>query len=165
LITQLQRRINPAGALDVMIRPYGNNQVEVIIPDAESSELDLIKNKITKAGILEFMMVANTNDHELLITRAQDTSQRGLPYVTSRSNNIRMGRWVRIERDENGDYRFFPGAVQARQAGGAPMLTPFGHLVRGGLEGEPLEVLMKMEPEGHRVQGKHLSSARVGRDE
>lgn len=165
LITQLQRRINPAGALDVMIRPYGNNQVEVIIPDAESSELDLIKNKITKAGILEFMMVANTNDHELLINRAQDPSQRGLPYVTSRSNNVRMGRWVRIERDELGEYRFSPGAIQARQAGGTPMLTPFGHLVRGGLEGEPLEVLMKMEPEGHRVQGKHLSSARVGRDE
>ncbi|MEX1039447.1 MAG: protein translocase subunit SecD [Pirellulaceae bacterium] len=165
LITQLQRRINPAGALDVMIRPYGNNQVEVIIPDAESSELDLIKNKITKAGILEFMMVANTNDHELLINRAQDPNQVGLPYVTSRSNNIRMGRWVRIERDEEGEYRFFPGAFQARQAGGTPMLTPYGHLVRGGLEGEPLEVLMKMEPEGHRVQGKHLSSARVGRDE
>ncbi len=160
LIVQLQKRINPSGVSEVVIRPYGENQVEVIVPQAESADLDSIKRLITKAGVLDFMIVANKQDHDYLLTRAEDEAQLGVTFVTDRKGN-RIGRWVRVDDDAR-------GAV-GNPNFSDPSLTPFlnqqRHLVRGGGPGVPFEVLMKVErPEG-RLGGKHLSAAAVTRDD
>jgi len=160
LITQLQKRINPSGVSEVVIRPYGENQVEVIVPQAESADLESIKRLITKAGVLDFMIVANKQDHDYLLSRAQDEAQLGVTYVTDREGN-RIGRWVRVDDDARGAV----GEPNLSQPTLEPYLNSQRHLVRGGGPGVPFEVLMKVERPAARLGGKHLSSARIEQDE
>lgn len=160
LITQLQKRINPSGVSEVVIRPYGENQVEVIVPQAESSDLESIKRLITKAGVLDFMIVANKQDHDYLITRAQDEAQIGVTYVTDREGK-RIGRWVRVDDDARGSV----GESNFSDPSLTPYLNSQRHLVRGGGPGIPFEVLMRVERPEFRLGGKHLSSAAIARDE
>ena len=160
LITQLQKRINPSGVSEVVIRPYGENQVEVIVPQAESADLDSIKRLITKAGVLDFMIVANKQDHDYLITRAEDESQLGATFVTGR-DGARIGRWVRVDDDARGAV----GEPNFANPNLTPYLNSQRHLVRGGGPGVPFEVLMRVERPEARLGGKHLSSAAVTRDE
>ncbi|WDI42709.1 protein translocase subunit SecD [Bremerella sp. P1] len=160
LITQLQKRINPSGVSEVVIRPYGENQVEVIVPQAESADLDSIKRLITKAGVLDFMIVANKQDHDYLITRAEDEAQIGVTFVTDREGN-RIGRWVRVDDDARGAV----GEPNFANPNLTPYLNSQRHLVRGGGPGVPFEVLMRVERPEARLGGKHLSSSAVTRDE
>jgi len=160
LITQLQKRINPSGVSEVVIRPYGENQVEVIVPQAESADLDSIKRLITKAGVLDFMIVANKQDHDYLITRAEDEAQIGVTFVTDRQGN-RIGRWVRVDDDARGAV----GEPNFANPNLTPYLNSQRHLVRGGGPGVPFEVLMRVERPEARLGGKHLSSSSVTRDE
>ncbi|MBA2116014.1 protein translocase subunit SecD [Bremerella alba] len=160
LITQLQKRINPSGVSEVIIRPYGENQVEVIVPQAESSDLDSIKRLITKAGVLDFMIVANKQDHDYLFTRAEDEAQIGVTYVSDREGN-RIGRWVRVDDEARGAV----GEPNFADPNLTPYLNSQRHLVRGGGPGVPFEVLMRVERPEARLGGKHLSSSRVQRDE
>ncbi|QDU74887.1 bifunctional preprotein translocase subunit SecD/SecF [Bremerella volcania] len=160
LITQLQKRINPSGVSEVVIRPYGENQVEVIVPQAESADLDSIKRLITKAGVLDFMIVANKQDHDYLITRAEDEGQIGVTFVTDREGN-RIGRWVRVDDDARGAV----GEPNFANPNLTPYLNSQRHLVRGGGPGVPFEVLMRVERPEARLGGKHLSSSAVTRDE
>ena len=47
LIAAISQRVNPGGVKEVTVRPYGNEQVEIIIPRADDAEIDLIKRKIS----------------------------------------------------------------------------------------------------------------------
>ncbi len=58
-----------------MIRPYGERQVEIIIPEVETEEVEVIKTQIGTAGRLEFRIVANRRDHAAIIAAAQQQSQ------------------------------------------------------------------------------------------
>ncbi|PQO34414.1 protein translocase subunit SecD [Bremerella cremea] len=160
LIQQLQKRINPSGVSEVVIRPYGENQVEVQIPLAESADLDSIKRRITKAGVLDFLILANSQDHDFLMTRAQDESQYGVTYVTDREGN-RIGRWVRVEKDRAGAV----GNYNPTSTDMTPMINESRHMVRGGGPGQTLEALMKVEPPEYQLSGSHLNGASVTRDE
>ncbi|MEW4453982.1 protein translocase subunit SecD [Bremerella sp. JC817] len=160
LITQLQKRINPSGTSEVVIRPYGENQIEVIVPQAESSDLASIKRLITKAGVLDFLIVANKQDHDFLMTRAEDESQIGATFVTDRKGE-RIGRWVRVDDDARGTV----GGGNISDPSLKPYVNGQRHMVRGGGPGLPLEVLMRVERPEYRLGGKHLSSAAVTRDE
>lgn len=77
-VAPLQNRINPSGMNESVVRPAGDDKIEIIIADVEESEIDEVKRKITNAGILQFRIVANQNDHEDLIkaarTQAEDPS-------------------------------------------------------------------------------------------
>jgi len=87
LIPSLIKRINPSGTQEIMIRPYGENQIEIIIPEVDQREVDRIKTLISQAGILRFAILANRRDHqrEIELARAQagEASQR-----------LRLGRTV-----------------------------------------------------------------------
>jgi SecD/SecF fusion protein len=87
LIPSLIKRINPSGTQEIMIRPYGENQIEIIIPEVDQREVDRIKQVISQAGILRFAILANRRDHqrEIELARAQagEASQR-----------LRLGRTV-----------------------------------------------------------------------
>ena len=76
LIAALRRRINQGGVKEVTIRPYGSRQIEIIIPKADDAEVDIVKNKITTAGALEFRIVANRQDHVQIIEAAREVEGR-----------------------------------------------------------------------------------------
>ena len=92
LVQAVTKRVNPGGVKEVTIRPYGVNQIEIIIPKADEAELDRIKNKISSTGLLEFRITANERDHANLIELAKklDTSTKSL--VTENSDGYERGR-------------------------------------------------------------------------
>ena len=103
LIVALTRRINPGGTKEIVIRPFGERQVEIIIPDVDPLEIERIKKTISTAGMLEFRIVANGRDHaalfELARSQASDPLQRRLATVKDATGKA-VGFWARVARDE-----------------------------------------------------------------
>ena len=83
----LSIRLNPSGTKEILIRPIGDDQIEITIPDVDPAEIANIKEIITNAGILQFRIVANANDHRDIIDVA--TAQ-----ANSDDQNIRLNRNV-----------------------------------------------------------------------
>ena len=83
----LSIRLNPSGTKEILIRPIGDDQIEITIPDVDPTEIANIKEIITNAGILQFRIVANANDHRDVIDVA--TAQ-----ANSDDQNIRLNRNV-----------------------------------------------------------------------
>lgn len=94
LVAAISRRVNPGGQKEVTVRQFGLDQIEVILPEVEQSEVEQIKTIISKAGVLEFRILANPSDprHRAAIAQAG----------RSRSANVRLegeiaARWVRLD--------------------------------------------------------------------
>ena len=64
LIAAVSRRVNPGGVKDVTIRQYGVEQIEIIIPYVDEDEAKRIESDVSRAGTLEFRILANTRDHK-----------------------------------------------------------------------------------------------------
>ncbi len=60
LIGALGRRINPGGVREIIIRPYGARQIEIIVPEADEAEARRMKSRISRIGTLEFRILATT---------------------------------------------------------------------------------------------------------
>jgi SecD/SecF fusion protein len=94
LVAAVSRRVNPGGQKEVTVRRYGLDQLEVIVPDVDQAEVDLIKRIVSSAGVLEFRITANPEDprHKRVIelgTNASGTT------VLDGTNPI--GRWVQLD--------------------------------------------------------------------
>lgn len=106
LIPSLIKRINPSGTQEIMIRPYGESQIEIIIPEVDQREVDRIKGIIEKAGILRFAILANRRDHQRLIeiarNQADETSQarRLARTVLDVDGETTIGFWALVDREE-----------------------------------------------------------------
>ncbi|RLT15705.1 MAG: protein translocase subunit SecD [Planctomycetota bacterium] len=94
LVAAVSRRVNPGGQKEVTVRRYGLDQLEVIVPDVDQAEVDLIKRIVSSAGVLEFRITANPEDprHKQVIecaTRSAGTtvSAEGRP----------IGHWVQLD--------------------------------------------------------------------
>ncbi|TWU60428.1 bifunctional preprotein translocase subunit SecD/SecF [Rubripirellula tenax] len=70
LLEPLSRRINPSGTQEIVIRPYGEKQIEIIVPEVDQREVDRIKGLVEEAGILRFAILANQSDHSPQINLA-----------------------------------------------------------------------------------------------
>jgi preprotein translocase subunit SecD len=94
LVAAVSRRVNPGGQKEVTVRQYGLDQIEVIIPEIEQSEVDLIKRIVSSAGVLEFRILANRDDarHQAAITVAKQTAGS-----TVRQKEEVLARWVQID--------------------------------------------------------------------
>ncbi len=115
LVEPLTRRINPSGTQEIVIRPYGESQIEIIIPEVDQHEVDRIKRKVEEAGILRFAIVANQVDHLAQINLAENQSQssdQGLKTseVVTDSGGEVVGMWATVDREvvngEPGPLRF-----------------------------------------------------------
>jgi SecD/SecF fusion protein len=94
LVAAVSRRVNPGGQKEVTVRQFGLDQIEVILPEVEQSEVDQVKKIISSAGVLEFRIVANRADprHRTAITQAE-----GFRGQTVRIQGEPAARWVRID--------------------------------------------------------------------
>jgi SecD/SecF fusion protein len=113
LISVLQERIDPTGTKEVSIRPYGEGQVEIIIPKANKQELDYIERRISTAGSLVFRITASERfeEHQLIIDLALDPTATPLNEDVVRSEGREIARWVEMDETE------FP-TLEAAQARG-----------------------------------------------
>jgi len=104
LIQAVSRRVNPGGVKEVTIRPLGDSQIEVIIPEADREEVERIKRKISAAGTLEFRILANNRDHATLIEQAMQRPDRELRDPEGRL----LAWWVPITRGRENDVAVYP---------------------------------------------------------
>jgi SecD/SecF fusion protein len=97
LVGAVSRRVNPGGQKEVTVRRYGLDQLEVIVPEVDQSEVDLIKRIVSSAGVLEFRILANPEDprHKKAIelgslTAGTQVSQDGTP----------IARWIELDTEK-----------------------------------------------------------------
>ncbi|MEM9643766.1 MAG: protein translocase subunit SecD, partial [Planctomycetota bacterium] len=137
LVEPLTQRINPSGTQEIVIRPYGETEIEIIVPAVDQREVDRIKGKIEEAGILRFAIVANQSDHQGVIEQAllQAESASPLGELVGSAENASYGRWVRVGRETQENNRGIrPFRVQVSQA---TLRNPD----TGAIVSPPLEVL------------------------
>ena len=116
LVAAVSRRVNPGGQKEVTVRQYGLNQIEVIVPEVDQAEVELIKRIVSSAGVLEFRIVANPQDprHKDVIAKASRS-----PGMQVNDGKRPIGRWVQIDTakiDPSGD----PSLITRQAADGNP---------------------------------------------
>ncbi len=94
LVAAVSRRVNPGGQKEVTVRRYGLDQLEVIVPDVDQAEVDLIKRVVSSAGVLEFRITANPEDPRH--RRAVELSSRGAG-TTVTDGKSAIARWVQLD--------------------------------------------------------------------
>ena len=159
LVTAIGRRINPGGVKEVIIRPFGQNQIEIVIPDVDDSEIERYKDKITSAGTLEFRIVANRRDprHTAVIEAADARPEDKVLYMRDVDGNP--------VRDETGALKILgwwvPVSVDADVTHIASNDTPQRPLKMGDRTLTEVLVVNDM----YNVTGAYLSSSRPSVDE
>ncbi|MBC8873418.1 MAG: hypothetical protein H8E44_28610, partial [Planctomycetes bacterium] len=172
LIRALTNRVNPAGMKEVVVRRYGEWQVEIVVPQADRRELAMIKKLISTAGTLEFRIVAKPNHapHEYVINlakqQAQDRNKRRAKNVRDGDDTI-VGYWARVDREEGEDGKL--GALRVQVAGDVIRNATTGELTAWNqieLDSVEIDVLMIVDedPRFH-VKGEHLGMVSRGYDE
>ena len=94
LVAAVSRRVNPGGQKEVTVRRFGLDQIEVIVPEVDQSEVDLIKRIVSSSGILEFRILANPDDprHRQAIDLGTRTSG-----ATVSLEGKPIARWIELD--------------------------------------------------------------------
>ena len=100
LVQAIRLRIDPGGLRELTIRQRGENQIEVIIPEATDEDLARIKRRISRAGTLEFRILANQRDHGDLIEKAG--KMEGIT-LRDPETGERLAWWVEVIEEEKED--------------------------------------------------------------
>ncbi|MFW5692659.1 MAG: protein translocase subunit SecD, partial [Thermoguttaceae bacterium] len=145
LVDAVKRRVNPGGQKEVTVRTFGDEQVEIIVPEADEAELDRLKDILQRIGTLEFRIVANERDHGPLFKMA-DNVPDARAVVDDEGN--RLAWWVPVHESARQEF--------ATQAG----LKTRVRDVRGE---DVLEVLVVNDP--FNVTGNYLVRAQPDVDE
>ncbi len=154
LIEAINKRVNPGGTREVSIRPYGEEQIEVIIPRAEDeAELQRVKTKISSAGTLEFRILCNNVDDEPLIERAKQN-----PGLTD-TEKKRLAWWVPVEKGQESDFAVKGWEEREYGEGSGGTLWRTFTDARGK---KTLQVLVRQDP--YDVEGGYLTNASQGYD-
>ncbi len=104
LATVLANRLNPAGLSDLVVRPYGEDQIEIIIPNVDELEISEVKRMVQQAGVLKFRILANTRDHSEIFGLAQQHASgatqiaRTNPEVKNAEGRL-VGIWHTVGKD------------------------------------------------------------------
>lgn len=135
LVPSLVKRINPSGTQEIVVRPYGEEQIEIIIPEVDQFEVDRIKGVIEQAGILRFAIIANGRDDSELIALAreransEDINERMAKSFTNRKGTP-IGFWATVDRE-----------TKAGKSGVQPLrVAVSGVTVRNRATGEILDI-------------------------
>ncbi|QDV68177.1 bifunctional preprotein translocase subunit SecD/SecF [Rosistilla carotiformis] len=159
LVGALTERINPSGTQEIVIRPYGDRQIEIIVPNVEESGVNEIKDKVQTAGMLRFAIVANERDHLGLIETVRATGPTLDDVVKDDAGEV-IGRWVKVDRENEevlGGLRPLRVDVSGdiiRDSRTGTLLSPQGLQGENGLVKwlsangiEDIDVLMRIEKE------------------
>lgn len=104
LVEPLTQRINPSGTQEIVIRPYGESQIEIIVPAVDDREVSRIKKLIEEAGVLRFAILANDRDHAAIIAEAIEQADAADPIAATAVqvgdiDDGLYGRWVQLGRE------------------------------------------------------------------
>ncbi|MEX2185938.1 MAG: protein translocase subunit SecD [Pirellulales bacterium] len=169
LIAALNLRVNPGGQKEIVIRKFGENEVEIIVPEAQPAEIEQLKKTIRTAGFLEFRIMANRRNMRKAFPTVDNLDQfiqelaKPTPEIdvqadvfnaeTDRNEKATAARWFPIDTEQMN---------LARETGFDALI------LRKNLDGqdEALAILrLPYQPEELVVHGSELSSAGQTRDE
>ncbi len=104
IIPQLLRRVDPAGLSEIMIRPLGQDKIEVEIPSVDAQEAKEIWKRLTEAGHLQFRIVADSNypAHANIISEAIEQNASGSQSRIVYELDVDGNRINETTYDENG---------------------------------------------------------------
>jgi len=143
-VAPILNRINPSGMNESVVRPAGDDKLEIIIADVDPAEIEEIKRKITNAGILQFRIVANLNDHEELIKVAK--SQAENPNIDIRlSRDVKLPNKTSGELETVGVWRTLGRTAEQSGAGEVQGYVP-GDTIRNARTGEILNPVLTGRP-------------------
>lgn len=120
LIQKLKQRLNPDGLKEISIRPYGLNEIEIIVPETDPNEIAKLKRQIQEQGVLEFLILAEAGKDQALFDAAR--AQQADPVLRTRravrnANGAEIGRWVIVGREEKPDPQLPAGVRPLRVSG------------------------------------------------
>ncbi|MBL8808584.1 MAG: protein translocase subunit SecD [Planctomycetaceae bacterium] len=149
MVGAVSKRINQSGTEEVTVRAVGADRIEVIVPGEDPSTVDEIKRKITRLGSLEFFIVADRTDGDII--RAANELDLSRKEVII--GNEVVARWVpAFER--NGVPKFLTDANAVSRK------IQKQREVNGKYENyETEEYLLLVGPSADQVTGKYLKSA------
>jgi SecD/SecF fusion protein len=148
-IAPILNRINPSGMNESVVRPAGDDKIEIIIADVDPAEIEEVKRKITNAGILQFRIVANLNDHEELIKAAKAQAENP-------SMDLRLSREVKLANKTSGEletvglWRTLGRTAEQSGAGEVQGYVP-GDTIRNARTGEILNPVLTGRPNDFEV--------------
>ncbi|MEX2121877.1 MAG: protein translocase subunit SecD [Pirellulales bacterium] len=147
LVTEVTQRVNPGGIREVAVRPYGEREIQISIPEADENELQRIEYILSTTGQLEFRILATRDDDEDIVSLATGEQFDNVTEVTDEAEDGTqevVAKWVPVAKEE-----------AARYAASDYYAT------RLNKRGE-LEVLVLMDP--FNVTGEYLTKASPGVD-
>jgi SecD/SecF fusion protein len=106
LIQKLKQRLNPDGLKEISIRPYGLEEIEIIVPETDPAEIAKLKRQIQEQGVLEFLILAEAGKDQALFDAAR--AQQNDPVLRNKRavlnpSGVEIGRWVIVGRDDKPD--------------------------------------------------------------
>ncbi len=114
IIDQLIKRVNPSGTMEIVIRPLGEDKIEVTIPDVKSAEADEIWQLLVSAGKLEFRIVGDAKFHAAEFQLAEDyATEGGRGKVIEDKEGKKVAFWCPVAR------------VEIEQGQAVPDIIPF----------------------------------------
>ncbi len=94
----LSNRLNPSGTKELLIRPIGEDQIEIVIPKVDDTELAELKRQITDSGILQFRIVANANDHKSILDQATVQSNNPDQNIRLKRDIVMLDKTTNVEK-------------------------------------------------------------------
>ena len=94
----LTNRLNPSGTKELLIRPIGEDQIEIVIPKVDDTELGELKRQITDSGILQFRIVANDNDHKSIMDQARAQANNPDQNIRLKKDIVMNDKTTNVER-------------------------------------------------------------------
>ena len=137
LITVIRKRLNPDGLKEIVVRPFGADQVEIVVPEVDPLEVEKIKELVNTAGVLQFMIVAGEPDDDIKSLARELAEQPPGPERLSReirdANGERVAYWATLGREDAPGINDPP--FRALHLIGSPTV-----MLRGSETGEILEL-------------------------
>ena len=113
MVSRIGKRVNPGGQKEVTVRRMGSDRVEVIIPKVEKAEVEVVKDKISTAGALEFRILANARapEHARYIELAKQTEGRDITVKNADGKDELVAQWVPLDPEKYKDPHMYANYV------------------------------------------------------
>ena len=149
LVQVLRDRLNETGLKEIVVRPFGPKQIEIVVPEVDEDEVRKLEEKITTGGTLQFMIVATEIKDAQLFELAKDRAANLPPEERTRRPIVndegeQVGFWVRMGRERS-----------ATNPETAPLRDPSvlqNGLIRDSRTGEIIDLPVS---ERYRLSGDH----------
>jgi len=142
MIDAINLRVNKGGQKEVVVRKYGEDRVEVVIPNTNPADVAEIKRILVASGALEFRILADRHKHQKWIDlAAAERDVRTVEIKDPKTGEVKV-KWV--EMDPKVANSLPPTRVTTRQRAGKA------------------EVLVAVTPANETVTGADLSYSAAG---